>query len=64
MMGEWDKTKILIVGGAGFVGSNLAQRLLEKRVGNIIIVDNLLSSEPENIPQDDRIVFFGRLDRP
>jgi nucleoside-diphosphate-sugar epimerase len=56
-MGEWDKTKILIVGGAGFVGSKLAQRLLNERVKEIIVVDNLLSSEPENIPQDDRIVF-------
>jgi nucleoside-diphosphate-sugar epimerase len=56
-MGEWEKTKILIVGGAGFVGSNLARRLLNKRVREIIIVDNLLSSELENIPQDDRVLF-------
>jgi nucleoside-diphosphate-sugar epimerase len=57
-MSEWDNTRILIVGGAGFVGSNLARRLLNERVREIIIVDNLLSSEPENIPQDDRIVFW------
>lgn len=56
-MGEWDNTKILIVGGAGFVGSNLTRRLLTERVREIIIVDNLLSSEPENIPQDERILL-------
>jgi nucleoside-diphosphate-sugar epimerase len=57
-MGEWNKSVILIVGGAGFVGSNLARRLLKEGAGKIIIVDNLLSSEAENIPQDDRIVFW------
>jgi len=57
-MGDWENTKILIVGGAGFVGSNLARRLLKEWVRKIIIVDNLLSSEPENIPQDDRIIFW------
>jgi len=57
-MGEWDESKILIVGGAGFVGSNLARRLLKERVREIIIVDSLLSSELENIPQDDRINFW------
>jgi nucleoside-diphosphate-sugar epimerase len=56
-MGEWNNSRILIVGGAGFVGSNLARRLLNEGVRDIVIVDNLLSSEPENIPQDDRIVF-------
>ena len=56
-MGEWNNSRILIVGGAGFVGSNLARRLLKEQVKEIIIVDNLLSSEPENIPRDDRIVF-------
>jgi len=56
-MGEWDNTRILIVGGAGFVGSNLARRLLNEGVREIVIIDNLLSSEPENIPRDDRIVF-------
>ena len=36
---------ILIVGGAGFVGSNLTLKILEHDPHEIIIVDNLLSSE-------------------
>ena len=58
MMGEWDNARILAVGGAGFVGSNLVRRLLSEDVSEIVIVDNLLSSEPENIPQSGRVVFW------
>ena len=58
MMGEWDKARVLAVGGAGFVGSNLVRRLLSEDVSEIVIVDNLLSSEPENIPQSGRVVFW------
>jgi UDP-glucose 4-epimerase len=51
-------SKILVVGGAGFVGSNLVRRLLSEDVSEMVIVDNLLSSEPENIPQSGRVVFW------
>jgi nucleoside-diphosphate-sugar epimerase len=54
---ELRDSKILIVGGAGFVGSNLTRRLLEGNAREIVIVDNLLSSEAENIPKDKRIFF-------
>ena len=43
-------TCCLVVGGAGFVGSNLVQELLQHEPRRIIIVDNLLSSERENVP--------------
>jgi UDP-glucose 4-epimerase len=58
MMGERDKVRVLVVGGAGFVGSNLVKRCLQEGVREIVIVDNLLSSEPENVPQSDRVVFW------
>jgi UDP-glucose 4-epimerase len=55
-------SRILIVGGAGFVGSNLAHQLLEQDIREIIIVDNLLSSETSNIPKDARVRFvFGSI---
>jgi UDP-glucose 4-epimerase len=50
-------TNILIVGGAGFVGSNLCLKLLEQSPNKVVIVDNLLSSETLNIPDDERIDF-------
>ncbi len=41
--------KILITGGAGFIGSNVADRYLE--LGHeVVIVDNLITGKPENVP--------------
>ena len=51
-------SKVLVVGGAGFVGSNLCRRLLdEEGVGRLTIVDNLLSSDVSNVPDDPRVHF-------
>ncbi len=49
--------RILVSGGAGFVGSNLVRHLLEQEVARIHIVDNLLSAEKDNIPADPRVEF-------
>lgn len=47
----------LVTGGAGFVGSNLVRRLLELGAARVHIVDNLLSAERVNVPDDPRVVF-------
>lgn len=49
---------ILVVGGAGFVGSNLVRLLLSAGARSITVVDNLLSSERDNLPMDSRIRFI------
>ena len=51
------RAKVLVVGGAGFVGSNLVRRLLDDDAERIHVVDNLLSSERSNIPVDSTITF-------
>ena len=57
----FEKKVVLVVGGAGFVGSNLVGLLLKYVEDiNIIIVDNLLSSEIVNVPQDKRVTFVEK----
>ena len=46
---------ILVVGGAGFVGSNLVRLLLRDRPRRVTIVDNFLSSDPVNVPDDPMV---------
>lgn len=53
-----ENSSALVVGGAGFVGSNLVLALLEEGAGQVIVVDNLLSSEASNIPVDPRVIFI------
>lgn len=50
--------RILVVGGAGFVGSNLVHRLLADGPQEIVIVDNLLSADKVNVPNDPRVRFI------
>src|ERR1051325_10942200 len=47
--------RIFVVGGAGFVGSALVRRALADGVGQVVVVDNFLSSEPDNLPEDARV---------
>lgn len=48
-------SRSLVVGGAGFVGSNLVRLLLSEGAERVLVVDNLLSSERENLPDDSRV---------
>jgi nucleoside-diphosphate-sugar epimerase len=47
----------MVVGGAGFVGSNLVRRLLAGEAAEVVVVDNLLSAERDNVPADGRVRF-------
>lgn len=47
---------ILITGGAGFIGSNLAKKLGENN--KIIIIDNLSMGLEENLQGIDNLIFF------
>ena len=56
-MGGFGGKHVLVVGGAGFVGSRLVRRLLADEPRRILVVDNLLSSERENLPAAAAITF-------
>jgi nucleoside-diphosphate-sugar epimerase len=50
-------TAALVTGGAGFVGGNLVRKLLREGVDHVCVVDNLLSAERCNVPEDIRVRF-------
>ena len=53
-----ENSKILVVGGAGFVGSNLVHHILGNfNPKEIWIVDNLLSSDLSNVPNKSNVNF-------
>ncbi|WP_406722895.1 NAD-dependent epimerase/dehydratase family protein [Streptomyces althioticus] len=52
--------KIVITGGAGFIGSNLARTLTERReISQIRVIDNLSTGNKENIADLDVHLFEG-----
>jgi len=57
-MQRYQDQRVLVVGGAGFVGSNLVRRLINEGCDNVLVVDNLLSAERGNLPEDAPIRFL------
>lgn len=51
-------TKILITGGAGFVPSSTAKRLLEDPSNFVVLVDNFLTGSIDNVPNHPNCKFI------
>ena len=49
-----DKSKILVIGGAGFIGSFVVSELLKTDVGEVIIYDNFTRGRMENLAEQLR----------
>jgi len=53
---ELKNRKVLVTGGAGFVGSNLVERLLRERA-TVTVLDDLFTGKRQNLPSEDEIRF-------
>ena len=54
--------KVIITGGAGFIGSNLVKKLLELNVEKLLIIDDLSTGNESNISlivSDERVQFLN-----
>src|SRR5688572_28524863 len=50
--------KFLITGGAGFIPSSMAEKLLLYEHSEIVLVDSFLTGRKENIPNSPRCKFI------
>ena len=56
---NFEDKNVLIVGGAGFVGSNLTKMILNScNSVTVTVVDNLMSAEKTNLPDNNRLTFI------
>ena len=49
--------KVLVTGGAGFIGSNLVDKLID-RGHLVVVIDNLSAGKRENINENAK--FYGQ----
>ena len=59
---SWSGQRVVVTGGAGFVGSWVCERLLDVRA-EVVCVDNLLTGTPDNLRRLRDRAGFGYLDQ-
>ena len=54
--------KILVIGGAGFVGSHLVEELVKIKTNKVFVVDNLFLGTKKNLLKVKKKIFFFNFD--
>ncbi|HIA12709.1 TPA: NAD-dependent epimerase/dehydratase family protein [Candidatus Poribacteria bacterium] len=58
---EIRNSKILVIGGAGLIGSHIVEELVQEDIGKLVILDNFTRGKLENIEhvlQDERVEYY------
>ncbi|HEY0115596.1 MAG TPA: NAD-dependent epimerase/dehydratase family protein [Allosphingosinicella sp.] len=53
--------RVLVTGGAGFIGSHLVDALLREQVAQVVVIDNLFLGDPRNLAEamaSGRVAFY------
>jgi len=51
--------RVLVTGGAGFIGSHLVDNLIYAKAGHVVVVDNFFLGNDDNLKQvRDKVVFY------
>ncbi len=53
--------RIVVTGGAGFIGANLVRHLLEQQVGEVVVVDDLSTGDASNLEGLDARLHIGTI---
>lgn len=52
-----NQANVVVIGGAGFLGSHLVKHLIEDRKCNVIVLDNLISGFKKYIHQKAKFIY-------
>lgn len=57
-MREIKNSNVCVIGGAGFLGSQLTDYLIEERGCNVIVLDNLITGLKKHVHEDAKFIWF------
>ena len=52
--------KVIVTGGAGFIGSNLVERLLKDGAEEILIIDDFSTGKKENLHDSSKDISLNQ----
>ena len=52
---KWNNTRVLVTGGAGFIGSHISRRLIKENA-EVVVLDNFSAGKRRKIPEECTIV--------